>query len=204
MIKRILKWTLAIFVVLAAGGFVAFLYFIPPLDRLAPEDVIKEEGSIPPLVDGIADPAIRAIAERGRYLVLTNDCGGCHTTPGPQGPDPASYLAGGRKFVTNTHGAVVSRNLTPDQETGLGARSPEDITRVLRSGVYPDGRPIPHQSMPWAYVSNWSDEDLHAVITYLRHIKPVRHAIPPRQAAQADALVSGAAEVAYGTDFGKK
>lgn len=202
--KRILQWTVAIVVVLAACGFVAFLYFIPPLDRVAPEEFISQAGAIPPAVDGITDPAVRAIAERGRYLLMTNDCGGCHTTPAPQATDPAAYLAGGMKFVTNTHGAVVSRNLTPDKETGLGSRSDEDVKRVLRSGVYPDGRPIPHQAMPWPFTSNWSDEDLHAVITYLRHIKPVRHAIPPAQAERADAIVSGAAEVAFGTDYGKK
>jgi hypothetical protein len=157
-----------------------------------------------PAVDGIADPAVRALAERGRYVLLTTDCTGCHVTPGPQGPLPDMYLAGGRPFTTNAHGVVVSRNLTPDKETGLGARTDDDVKRVLRSGVYPDGRPIPHNAMPWAQFSNWSDEDLHAVVVYLRHIKPIRHEIPPRAPGVADALVPGALEIAGGVDAGKK
>jgi hypothetical protein len=201
---RILKWTVAVVIVLAAAGFVAFLYFIPPFDRMAPETFIQGADAMAPAVDGIADPATRAIAERGRYLVVSADCTGCHTTPGPEGPDPAYFLAGGMKFVTNSHGVVVSRNLTPDRETGIGGKSDADLKRVLRSGVYPDGKPLPHQSMPWAYTSNWSDEDLHAVITYLRHIKPVRHQIPPAEAGRADAIVPGAVEVGFGTDAGKK
>jgi hypothetical protein len=114
------------------------------------------------------------------------------------------YLAGGRRFTTNAHGAVVSRNLTPDKETGLGSRTDDEVKRVLRSGVYPDGRPIPHNAMPWAQFSNWSDEDLHAVVVYLRHIRPVRHEIPQPAPGVADAIVPGALEIAAGVDAGKR
>ena len=202
--KRILKWTLAVVVVLGAAGFVAFLYFIPPFSLMAPEEFIEQAGSMPPPVGGISDPAQKAIAERGRYLVMTADCGGCHTTQGPQGPDPAYYVAGGMTFVTSTHGTVVSRNLTPDKDTGVGSKSPDDMKRVLRSGVFPDGRGAPPHAMPWPGTSNWSDEDLHAVVTYLRSLKPIHHAIPAPTAGRADTIVPGASEVAYGMDAGKK
>jgi len=202
--KRIMKWVALVVVVLAAGAFVAFLYLVPPLMSTDPQAFVNLEATMAPAVDGIADPAVRALAERGRYVLLTTDCTGCHVTPGPQGPLPDMYLAGGRPFTTNAHGVVVSRNLTPDKETGLGARTDDDVKRVLRSGVYPDGRPIPHNAMPWAQFSNWSDEDLHAVVVYLRHIKPIRHEIPPRAPGVADALVPGALEIAGGVDAGRK
>jgi hypothetical protein len=202
--KRIMKWVALVVVVLAAGAFVAFLYLVPPLMSMDPQEFVNLEATMAPAVDGITDPAVRALAERGRYVVLTTECTGCHVTPGPQGPIPDMYLAGGRPFTTNGHGVVVSRNLTPDRETGLGARTDDDVKRVLRSGVYPDGRPISHNAMPWAQFSNWSDEDLHAVVVYLRHIKPIRHEIPPRAPGVADALVPGALEIAAGVDAGKK
>jgi hypothetical protein len=201
---RILKWAILLIVVLAIAGFTGFLYFVPPLMSTAPEEFINLEAAMAPPVDGIADPAVRALAERGRYVVLTTDCTGCHVTPGPQGLMPDMYLAGGRRFTTNLHGAVVARNLTPDRETGLGQRSDEDIKRVLRSGIYPDGRPIQHGAMPWAQFSNWSDEDLHAVVVYLRHIRPIRHEIPPPAPGVADTLVPGALEFVEGTDAGRK
>jgi len=202
--KRILNWALAVVVVLAAAGFVAFLYVIPPHTLRAPEEFIQQAGSAPPPVSGISDPAQKAIAGRGRYLVMTSDCGGCHTTQGPQGPDPAYYVAGGMTFVTSTHGTVVSRNLTPDKDTGVGSKSPDDMKRVLRSGVFPDGRGAPPHAMPWPGTSNWSDEDLHAVVSYLRSLKPIHHAIPAPKDGRAEAIVPGAGEVAYGMDAGKK
>jgi hypothetical protein len=202
--KRILKWVALVVVILAVCGFVAFLYFIPPLTSMAPEEFVNGEAAMTPTMDGIADPAERALAEHGRYVLMTTDCTGCHVTPGPQGPMPDMYLAGGRRFVTNTHGSVVSRNLTPDKETGLGARTDADVKRVLRSGVFPDGRSISHTAMPWSQFSNWTDEDLHAVVVYLRHIKPVRHEIPPAAPGAADAAVPGALEIASGVDAGKK
>jgi len=202
--KRIIKWVALVVVVLAAAAFVGFLYLVPPLMSMDPQEFVNLEATMAPAVNGIADPAVRALAERGRYVLMSTDCTGCHVTPGPQGPLPDMYLAGGRPFTTNAHGVVVSRNLTPDKETGLGARTDDDVKRVLRSGVFPDGHPISHNAMPWAQFSNWSDEDLHAVVVYLRHIKPIRHEIPPRAPGVADALVPGALEIAGGVDAGKK
>jgi predicted small lipoprotein YifL len=202
--KRILKWVALVVVVLAACGFVAFLYFVPPLMSADPQEFINLESSMAPTVDGIADPAERALAEHGRYVLVSGDCTGCHVTPGPQGPMPDMYLAGGRIFVTNTHGTVVSRNLTPDRETGLGGRTDQDVKRVLRSGRFPDGRSISHTAMPWSQFSNWSDEDLHAVVVYLRHIPPIRHEIPPAAPGVAEATVPGALEIAAGVDGGRR
>ena len=59
-----------------------------------------------------------------------------------------------------------------------------------------------HEAMPWPLTTNWSEEDLHAVITYLRHIPPVRHAIPPQ--ARTPGRPAGV-EAAYGgQDAGKR
>lgn len=201
--KKILKWTVIMVVVLAVCGFAAFLYFIPPLTSLPPDQFINEAAASAPAVDGMADPAERLVAERGRYLVLTADCMGCHTTQRPQGPRPDMFLAGGMQFSTNTHGTAVARNLTPDRETGIGGRGDEEIKAVLRSGIFHTGRSISPRSMPWPGFSAWTDEDLRAVITYLRHIKPVRHAIPDPGPGRADAKVPGAAEVVSTVDAGK-
>ena len=87
-------------------------------------------------------------------------------------------MAGGAVKMTNRRGTFVSRNLTPDRETGLGRRTDDEVKRVLRSGVFPDGHVVPHSAMPWAEFSNWTEEDRHAVVVYLRSLKPVRHATP--------------------------
>ena len=72
----------------------------------------------------------------------------------------------------------MSRNLTPDPDTGLARRTDDEVKRVLRSGVFPDGHVVPHTTMPWANFSNWTEEDRYAVLVYLRHLPPVRHQTP--------------------------
>jgi mono/diheme cytochrome c family protein len=131
----------------------------------------------PPIAD-VQDPRERALAEHGRDIVMRTGCIGCHMVNGPQGPDLSRYLAGGGLKVVTKHGTFVSRNLTPDPETGLGRRSDDEVKRVLRSGVFPDGHVAPASAMPWANFSNWTEEDRHAVVVYLRHLPRVRHRIP--------------------------
>src|SRR4029079_17402643 len=166
--KKFLKWTLLVVAVLAVCALGAFLYFIPPFFSVAPEDFTKQMSEAPPAVSNISDPAERAIAEHGRYIVMTSGCIGCHATVGAQGPDLTKYLAGGGFKNQTPVGTYVSRNLTPDKDTGLGRRTDDEVKRVLRSGVFSDGHVVPGTSMPWGAFSNWSEEDRHAVVVYLR------------------------------------
>jgi len=176
--KRHLKRIALVMAVLGVCAFLAFLYLIPPFSLIPPEQFQKDMAEAAPTVDDIADPGQREIAARGRYLVLTAGCIGCHVGQGAEGPELSKYLAGGGLKAMRQEGTYVSANLTPDPETGLARRSDEEVKRILRSGVLPDGRVTPHTAMPWANFSNWSEEDLHAIVVYLRHIPPVRRRIP--------------------------
>ena len=198
---RVLKWLVLAVVVVAIGGFLAFLYFIPPFFSVSPEDYVKQSAAPAVSLEKMTDPAQRAIAERGKYLVTISGCPDCHSTPGPQGPNPEMYLAGGTKIGVKGGGAAITRNLTPDPETGLGKVKDEEIKRVLRSGVFRDGRRVHHRQMPWNVYSNWTDEDRHAVVTYLRQTKPVPHKIPD---PMRDATFENPEAVDYffGRDFG--
>lgn len=199
--RRFLKWAAAVVLLLGVAGFLAFLYFIPPFLTAAPETFSGPMASAPG-VSGIADPTERAIAERGRYIVMGAGCIGCHATNGSQGPDLTMYLAGGGLKFQTPHGTFVSRNLTPDKDTGLAKRTDDEVKRVLRSGLFPDGHVAPYTVMPWAGFSNWTDEDRHAVVVYLRHLPAVRHDIPNPDKAPAMTR-PGAVEQAYGgKDYG--
>lgn len=195
--KRFLKWAALVVLVLVAGAFLAFLYFIPPFFITPPEQFGKEMADAAPGVSQIADPATRAIAERGRYIVMTTGCIGCHAMNGSQGPDLTKYLAGGGLKLHTAQGIFVARNLTPDPDTGLARRSDDEVKRVLRSGTFPDGHVAPHTIMPWANFSNWTEEDRHAVVVYLRSLKPVRHQIPEPVLGNG-VTVPGALEQDYG------
>jgi len=202
--KRFLKWALLVLAVVAVCGFGAFLYFIPPFFITPPEDFGKALADAAPAVTDIADPAQRAVAARGRYLVMTHGCIGCHATNGSQGPDLTKYLAGGALKFQTPHGTFVSRNLTPDQESGIGRRTDDEVKRVLRSGTFPDGHVAVGSVMPWPAFSNWSEEDRHAVVVYLRHLKPIAHRIPDPAPGNA-ITIPGAIEQDYaGKDYGIK
>jgi len=201
-LKRFLKWAAVALVLLAAVGFCAFLYNIPPFFITAPEEFGKALADAAPGVDDIADPAQRAIAERGRYIVMTVGCIGCHAQNGAQGPDLTKYLAGGALKIQTPTATYVSRNLTSDKETGLGRRTDDEVKRVLRSGTFPDGHIVAGTAMPWPVFSNWTEEDRHAVVVYLRHLKPIRHATPEPVPGNG-ITISGAIEQDYGgKDYG--
>jgi hypothetical protein len=197
--KRIMLGA-AVLLVVAAGGVVAFRYQRLLHDDTPPEVYIRSEAA--PTLGDIGDPAERARAERGRYIVEISGCDGCHHTPGPQGPSSGMYLAGGGKFVLADGSSVVASNLTSDAATGLGNVADEDVLRVLRSGVARDGRIIPQRAMPWAVYSNWTEEDRRAVLTYLRHLPPVAHRIPAPLADTALTDAGAQQEDYFGRDYG--
>jgi hypothetical protein len=178
--KKSLKWIAISVACLIAAAFIGFLYFIPPF-TLAPQEAFTkpERDAYPPLAQ-ISDRAERRIAERGKYLVQTIGCTGCHTPGGDKGPKyDTEFLAGGAKIVEPANGTSFSRNLTPDPATGLGQRSTAQVLRTLRCGIAAaDGRVYNPDIMPWAAFSHMSEEDRFAVVTFLRHLKPVIHKIP--------------------------
>ena len=201
--KSLLKWIAWGVVVFAIGGFLAFLYLIPPFFIADPETFSKPVADAPPPVTGIADPAERAIADRGRYIVMRSGCIGCHATNGSQGPDYSRYLAGGGLKIQTAHGTFISRNLTSDKDTGLARRTDDEVTRVLRSGVFTDGHVAPSTVMPWAGFSSWTEEDRRAVLVYLRHLPAVGHRIPDDSSTFSLTTRTGALDEDYGgKDYG--
>ena len=182
--KKILKWVGIILGVLAIVGFLGFLYFIPPFTVMPPEEFIKPTLAAAPSLDDITDPVERELAERGKYIVTVHDCSGCHTPVGDEGPVWDRYLSGGNRTAFRGYGTFVTRNLTPDKETGLARRTDDQVKRVLRSGLLPEGRVAHYRDMPWAFYSNLTEEDRHAILVYLRHLKPVQHKIPEPDTTQ--------------------
>ena len=89
----------------------------------------------------IADPATRALAARGRTLVVNIGCIGCHATNGDRGPDYSKHFAGGGVRIESHLGRFVSRNLTPDPDTGLARRTDDEVKRTTRYPLLPGAIP---------------------------------------------------------------
>src|SRR6185295_2691588 len=75
-VRRVAKWTVGVLLVIAVAAFLAFLYLIPPFTLMAPEEFSGPEAAAANVVklDAITDSKTRALAERGKYLVVTTGC----------------------------------------------------------------------------------------------------------------------------------
>lgn len=129
----------------------------------------------------VASVSVTAMAEtrleRGRYLVQSIvACGNCHTPQGPNGPLPGMELAGGLTIKGKPFTAY-SSNITPDRETGIGKWSGAQIIAAIREGRRPNGSII-GPPMPIALYRDLSDNDVKAIVAYLRSVKAVRNAVP--------------------------
>jgi mono/diheme cytochrome c family protein len=133
----------------------------------------------------VAEPAITAsqdpaVIARGRYLALgPAHCLACHGDPARRADVAAGRevpLSGGAEFRLPV-GVFRAANLTSDRETGLGAATDGQLARVLRNGVRRDGWPlIPIMPM----FANLSDDDVRALVSFLRAQAPVRNAVETR------------------------
>lgn len=124
---------------------------------------------------GAASPEV----ERGKYLVGIAGCSHCHTPGHFFGKDDMSrYLAGSDVGLSLSSGATVfGNNLTPDQETGLGRWSIQDLVRAIQSGVTPDGRVL-SAVMPWPDYHGFTPADARAIALYLKSLPPIRNEVP--------------------------
>jgi mono/diheme cytochrome c family protein len=119
----------------------------------------------------------------GRNLVNTLGCKDCHSPVQPGGALMEGYqLAGGQRFEMYPFFSVfVTPNLTSDKETGLGDKTDEQIKNALTKGIRTDGSRMLPFPMPWIAFSQLSEEDLNAIVAYLRTVPPVYNKIPQRE-----------------------
>jgi mono/diheme cytochrome c family protein len=114
--------------------------------------------------------------ERGTYLMNSIvACGNCHTPRTPQGPVPGRELAGGTRFE-DAFGVAVAPNITPDSETGIGKWGDQEIITAIREGKRPNGTTI-GPPMPIALYRDMSDDDVKAIVAYLRKVPPVANKV---------------------------
>jgi hypothetical protein len=79
--------------------------------------------------------------------------------------------AGGMVFERplGLHIAAMAANITPHPEQGIGSWTDDEIKRAIRQGISRDGRKLA-RIMAFDYYQNITDDDLDALIVYLRSI----------------------------------
>lgn len=153
------------------------------------------------------EPSVADVIAHGEYLVGILGCHDCHSPKkmGENGPEiiPELMLSGypsDRPIIkfdsplikegfsmfypdltatAGSWGVSFTGNLTP-HETGIGNWSEEQFKRALTQGKYKgleNGRTL-LPPMPWYSFSIMTDEDVHAIYSYLKSIKPVENVVP--------------------------
>jgi mono/diheme cytochrome c family protein len=180
-----MKWLLRI--VLGLIGLIALL--IGGTFAYAELTYDKDFASHPlPPIKASSDPAVIA---HGEYVAnAVAHCPACHW-PGeydkPRKLGPRHDLRGGMKIPAPGFGIFYPPNITP-HTTGIKDFSDGELARAIRHGVNRHGRIAPVMHLA---VGPMSDEDLTAVISYLRSIAPIANQAPPDEYGLIGKIVLG-------------
>lgn len=162
---KILKWLGIILSVLIVILIVAVYSLFPPK-----YDSPKVE---------IAASTDSAVVAHGKYLVYgPAHCAECHVKSDRKNPQDwetimlTKPLSGGLEFTMP--GAVVySGNLTPDKETGTGRYTDSELARLIKYCTKPDNTLL----FPFMTYSGMTEQDVTAIVSYLRSIEPVNNKV---------------------------
>jgi mono/diheme cytochrome c family protein len=118
------------------------------------------------------------LLERGTYLVQgIVACGNCHTPKNADGSPVTGMELAGSFTIKEPVFTAYAANITPDEETGIGTWSDDEIVHAIRDGIRPDGSII-GPPMPSLFYRDISDRDAKAIVAYLRAVPAVRNVIP--------------------------
>lgn len=131
--------------------------------------------AIPEVMRGSGPVYATELIERGRVLAAAGACAVCHTA------SDGERNAGGLALET-PFGKVISTNLTPDLETGIGTWSFTAFQRSMRKGISRDGSYL-YPAFPYTAFTRTSDDDLMAMYAYFMSQSPVRNEIEPTRLA---------------------
>jgi mono/diheme cytochrome c family protein len=160
-----------------ARAIVAYLRTIEPVINAVPES--EYSTSLPmnygPRVGSVPEISRDDPVVYGKYVTHTlGHCTGCHT-PRENGKLDFSRTNVGGRFFNNLYGlgfTAVSRNITPHIVTGIGLWTDEEIIRAITKGISRDGRELV-KVMGFHYYDKISEDDLDAIVAYLRSLPPL-------------------------------
>jgi mono/diheme cytochrome c family protein len=183
--KKFLKWVGIVFGVLAGLMFVssAVIYFRTQARLTRVYDLPAEPIAVPMDPESIA---------RGRHIFQFRGCEACHSDGGyinlaeeenPLGShlnlptQEVPHMEGNIYLDDPAVGLVVASNLTSGKGGVASGYTDQGWARAIRHGIRADGTPL--LFMPSTEFYYLSDEDLGAVIAYIKSAPPVDNELPP-------------------------
>jgi mono/diheme cytochrome c family protein len=162
MLKKVLKW-----IGIIMGGLVGLLALVFVVLYFIGGAKVNKKYEVP--VETISIPTDAAAVQRGEHLATIYICTRCHT----------ENLGGDLSFVVPGMVSIPTPNLTSGPGGVGGFYTDTDWVRAIRHGVGHDGRAL--FIMPSKTFHYLSDEDLGALIAYLKSLPPVDNALPERR-----------------------
>jgi len=168
---RVVGWTLVALAVVLAVGITFTIGWRPLIGPRARRLTGKTYESTPSRL------------ARGEYLVnAVTHCMGCHSEhdwTAHDAPTLPNSLGTGQdmNLLKGLPGRVFAPNITPDPETGTGTWTDEQLARAIREGIAHDGRAL-FPMMPYPDFRALSDEDIAAIVVYLRSLPAIRKQRP--------------------------
>ena len=164
LLLKIVGGLVLLLVVVAACGYGYMMLAFP---KVPPAPTVKFDSSPERLA-------------RGQYL--TNHvvgCTACHSTrdwtkfSGPI--TPGTEGIGGGKFELGPAGVVYAKNITP---AAIGSWTDGELLQAVTQGVSKDRTPL-FPVMPYPHFGRMSEDDVHAVLAYIRTLKAIESPAPP-------------------------
>ena len=161
-------------------SIIAYIRTLAPVKNEVPDTKLDFPmnfivNTIPAKANFVTKPDESDVVAYGKYLVNAAACMDCHTQFEKGQFVAGTEFGGGREFLM-PGGAVVSANISPDDETGIGAWSKEVFVARFKaytdsSYVSPTLAPTDFNSpMPWVMYGGMKQSDLEAIYAYLRTV----------------------------------
>jgi len=170
--RRVLKW-----IAIVVGGLLGVLALAFVVLYVSGGAKFNKSYTVP--VESVAIPTGAAAIQRGEHLAVINICTRCH----------GQNLSGNLDFDVPGLVTIPTPNLTAGAGGVGGFYTDADWVRAIRHGVGHDGRGL--FIMPSGAFHALSDEDLGAVIAYVRSRPPVDNQLPPRSIGPLGRVMGG-------------
>ncbi len=169
-------------------SIIAFVRTLEPMENQVPESTSNFPmnfilNTIPQKGNPTKRPDPTDQLAYGAYLTNASGCIECHTQVDKGQIIEELAYAGGREFGFPDKSKVISVNITPDEETGIGKMTSKEFIQRFKayadsSYTTPNVKPGEYNTiMPWTMYAHMTEQDLGAIYAYLRTVKAVKNSV---------------------------
>jgi mono/diheme cytochrome c family protein len=153
----------------------AYALSVPAVRNQVPAPVYRKPahtGLIPGAEKPFSDETLKDPLKRGFYLGTIAHCMECHSRRPDGRADYVKWNGKGGYVFRTPKGSVTTKNITAHKTAGVGAWTDAELRRALTEGVDRTGKPFGAPMQRQAYFSKMTDQDLDAIIAWVRTIPP--------------------------------